>query len=51
MITACRRMKLDPYLSPCMKFNSKSTKVINIRPDNLNLIEEKIGNMLELIGL
>lgn len=21
------------------------------RPDNLNLIEEKIGNMLELIGL
>jgi hypothetical protein len=44
----CRKMKIDPYLSPCTKF--KWIKDLNIKPDTLNLIEEKVGKRLELIG-
>jgi hypothetical protein len=43
-------MKIDPYLSPCTKLKSKWIKDVNIKPDTLNLIEEKVGKCLELIG-
>jgi hypothetical protein len=43
-------MKIDPYLSPCTKLKSKWIKDLNIKPDTLNLIEEKVGKRLELIG-
>ena len=43
-------MKIDPYLSPCTKLKSKWIKDLNIKPDTLNLIEEKVGKSLELIG-
>ena len=43
-------MKIDPYLSPCTKLKSKCNKDFNIQPDTLNLIEEKVGKSLELIG-
>ena len=44
-------MKIDPYLSPCTKLKSKWIKDLNIKPDTLNLIEEKVGKSLELIGI
>jgi hypothetical protein len=43
-------MKIDPYLSPCIKLKSKWIKNLNIKPDTLNLIEERVGKSLELIG-
>jgi hypothetical protein len=43
-------MKIDPHLSPCTKLKSKWIKDRNIKPDTLNLIEEKLGKSLELIG-
>jgi hypothetical protein len=43
-------VKIDPYLSPCSKFKSKWIKDFNIKPDPLNLIEEKVRLSLELIG-
>ena len=49
-MSSCRRMKIDPYLSPCTKLKSKWIKDLNIKPDTLNLIEEKVGKSLELIG-
>jgi hypothetical protein len=45
-----RRMKIDPYLSPGTKLKTKWIKDISIKPDTLNLIEEKVGKNLELIG-
>jgi predicted RNA-binding protein len=45
----CRKMKIDPYLSPCKKLMSKRIKDLNIKPDTLNLIEEKVGKSLDLI--
>jgi hypothetical protein len=49
-MSACRRMQIDPYLSPCTKFKSKWIKDLNVKPDTLNLIEQKVGSSLELIG-
>jgi hypothetical protein len=43
-------MKIDPCLSPCIKLKSRWIKDLNIKPDTLNLIEEKVGKSLELIG-
>jgi hypothetical protein len=43
-------MKIDPNLSPCTKLKSKWIKDPKIKPDTLNLIEEKLGKSLELIG-
>jgi hypothetical protein len=37
-------------LLPYTKLKSKWIKDLNIRPDTLNLIEEKFGKSLEFIG-
>ena len=42
-------MKIDPYLPPGTKLKSKWIKDLNIKPNTLNLIEEKVGKSLELI--
>ncbi|KAL6038241.1 hypothetical protein STEG23_034914 [Scotinomys teguina] len=49
-LSTCRRLQIDPYLSPCTKLKSKWIKELNINPDTRNLIEEKVGNTLEHIG-
>jgi hypothetical protein len=43
-------MHIDPYLSRCTKLKSKWIKVLHIKPDTLNLIEEKVGESLEYLG-
>jgi hypothetical protein len=47
----CRRMKIGPYLSSCTKLMSRWIKDFNIKLNTLNLIEEKVGIILELIGI
>jgi hypothetical protein len=44
-------MKKDPYLSPCTKLKFKWIKDLNIKLDTQNLIEEKVGYILKLIGI
>jgi hypothetical protein len=44
------KIKIDSYLSPWTKLKFKAIKDLNIKPDTLNLIEEKVGKSLELIG-
>jgi hypothetical protein len=41
---------MHPYLSPYIKLKSKWIKNLNIKPDTLNLIEEKVKNGIEYIG-
>jgi hypothetical protein len=45
--SACRRMHVCSFLSPCTKITSKWIKDLYIKPDTLNLIEEKVGKNLE----
>ena len=44
---ACKRMQIDPFLSPCTKLNSKWIKDLHIKPDMLKLIKEKVDKSLE----
>ena len=44
------RMQIDPFLSPCTKLKFKCIKDLHSKPDTLNLIEEKVGKILEHMG-
>ena len=40
---ACRRMQIDPFLSPCTKLKSKQINSLHIKIGTLKIIEEKVG--------
>jgi hypothetical protein len=50
-LSACRKLKLDPCLSPCTSINSKWIKDLNIRPKTLKLVQERTENTVEAIGI
>jgi hypothetical protein len=47
---SCRRMQIDPFLSPCTKVKSKWIKELHIKPEILKIIEEKEGKIIEDMG-
>ena len=50
-LAMCRKQKLDPFLTPYTKINFRWIRDLNIKPNIIKILEEKLGKTIQDIGI